>query len=115
MNQEEKLKIAIMAHQVNKIWCELNGDYSQPDWGNAPTWQIQSAISGVQHVINNPDAGPSASHDSWLAEKEADGWVYGKVKDPSKKEHPCMVPYDQLPDVQKKKDSLFVAVVKALT
>jgi hypothetical protein len=48
-----------------------------------------------------------------LAEKKADGWVYGEVKDPEKKEHPCLVEYEELPKDQQAKDSLFIAVVRS--
>ena len=37
----------------------------------------------------------------------------GPVKDPEKKEHPCFLPYDELPLSQRIKDYLFTAVVEA--
>ena len=61
-----------------------------------------------------PDATPADSHANWMAEKIADGWTYGEVKDADAKTHPCMVPYDQLPEFEKKKDALFLAIVGAL-
>lgn len=106
--------IASVAHETNKAYCESLGDYSQLTWANAPDWQRKSAINGVQFHIDNPEAGCSASHESWLKEKEADGWVYGEVKDPEKKEHHCIVPYDELPIEQQVKDALFVGVIHAL-
>lgn len=108
--------IAEMAHRVNKQWCELNGDMTQPDWCDAPDWQIESAIMGVQFHMDNPDAGDSASHDSWMAQKVSDGWVYGVEKRPdaTPPTHHCIVPFDQLPLVQQKKDALFRAVIHAL-
>ena len=40
----------------------------------------------------------AAAHAAHEANREeADGWKYGPVKDPEKKEHPCFVPYDDLP------------------
>lgn len=33
---------------------------------------------------------------------------------PEKKQHPCMVPYAELPPEQKAKDSIFVGVVRAM-
>jgi hypothetical protein len=107
-------KIAEMCHEVNRLYCQTLGDYSQPSWTDAPGWQKESAIKGVQHAIENPDAPPSASHDCWLAEKKAQGWKYGPVKNPELKEHPCFVPYDELPEEQKRKDALFLAVFRAL-
>lgn len=100
------------AHMANKAYCESIGDRSQPSWDEAPNWQRQSAIVGAQHAIENPNAGPSDSHDSWLAEKELAGWVYGPEKDPERKQHPCMVPYNQLPEWQRTKDHIFLAVVR---
>lgn len=108
------LQIARICHNVNRAACAAFGDYSQPTWENAPEWQQKSAINGVEFVLANPDAQESASHDSWLAEKKANGWKYGAVKDPDKKEHPCFVPYDALPPEQKLKDYLFQAVVRSL-
>lgn len=106
--------IARLAHEVNRAFCASIGDHSQVAWHEAPEWQRQSAVSGVRFNIGNPDAPPSATHDNWLRDKAADGWVYGLVKDPAKKEHPCMVPYDHLPPEQRTKDYLFQAVVRAL-
>lgn len=107
--------IARCAHEVNRAYCASIGDMSQPSWENAPEWQRRSAISGVQFHMDNPGAPPSASHDSWLKEKEEAGWKYGPVKDPEKKEHPCFVPYEQLPAEQKTKDYLFIAVVRSMS
>lgn len=107
--------IAKVCHEANRAYCATLGDYSQPPWNEAPDWQRSSAVSGVQFHIDNPNAGPSASHSSWLAEKKADGWKYGPVKDPDNKEHPCYVPYEELPGDQKRKDLLFLSIVRALT
>lgn len=92
----------------------LIGDSTQPQWDDAPDWQRTSAINGVKFHIQHPDAKPSCAHESWLAEKVATGWVYGSVKDANKKQHPCCVPYDQLPVEQKVKDALFIGVVNAI-
>lgn len=106
--------IATVCHEANRAYCQSLGDNSQLPWGEAPQWQRDSAIAGVQFKIDNPDAGPDASHNSWLAQKEAEGWVYGEVKDVEAKTHPCFVPYDELPEDQKAKDALFIGVCKAL-
>lgn len=44
------------------------------------------------------------AHDVWAVERQAQGWTYGDQRDDSKKETPCMVPYSQLPDSEKKFD-----------
>lgn len=107
-------EIVKVCHEVNKAYCEALGDFSQPYWANAPAWQIDSAERGVELHINHPDAGPQASHESWMAQKVADGWVYGEVKDPAAKTHPCIVAFDQLPREQQAKDFIFRAIVHSL-
>lgn len=106
--------IAKVCHQANKAWCESEGDVSQKDWEKAEDWQRQSAIKGVEFRLKNPDAGKDAQHNSWMKEKINDGWVYGAAKDAEKKTHPCIVPFEELPVFQQKKDALFCAIVDAL-
>lgn len=107
-------QIARVAHEINRAYCAALGDTSQPAWEDAPQWQKDSAINGVTFHVENPDADPAASHQSWLNQKIAEGWTYGPVKDADLKEHPCCVPYDDLPVEQKAKDFLFRATVHAL-
>jgi hypothetical protein len=104
-------KIAKVCHEVNKAYCEAIGDNSQPSWEDAPDWQKESAIKGVEFHLSNPNSKPQDSHESWMKEKIDTGWKYGSVKDADKKEHPCMVPYEELPIEQRIKDYLFIAVV----
>lgn len=106
-------KIARTCHEVNRVYCLGHGDQTQPMWKDAPDWQKESAIKGVEFHLANPDSKPEDSHNSWLAEKEATGWVYGEQKDPEAKTHPCMVPYEKLDIVQRMKDTLFLSVVRS--
>ena len=108
------IEIAELAHETNRIYCDLLGDHSQHLWIGAPAWQKVSAIKGVEFHLNNTDAGPEASHNEWLRVKFAEGWKYGETKDPEKKEHPCCVPYSELPIEQRIKDTLFLSIVHAL-
>lgn len=99
------------AHEANRAYCIAIGDNSQPSWDDAPGWQRSSAINGVAGALAG--ATPEQSHESWLAEKRATGWKYGPIKNPDTKEHPCFVPYADLPPSQRAKDDLFLAVVRA--
>lgn len=107
-------QIAQVAHETNRAYCHTIGDDSQMPWDDAPQWQKDSAINGVQFHIDNPEAGCSGSHENWLKVKYAEGWKYGEKKTPEKKEHPCCVPYEELPPEQRVKDALFVGVTRAL-
>lgn len=109
---EYVMDVARVAHEVNRAYCAALGDMSQPAWADAPDWQKQSAAAGVLAHWANPDMTPEQSHASWLEHKRAEGWTYGPVKDVEKKEHPCFLPYDQLPQEQRVKDYLFKAIVQ---
>lgn len=106
--------VARVCHEVNRAYCQALGDNSQPTWEDAPDWQKDSVINGVAFHGANPDAGPDHSHNAWLKEKESTGWKYGPVKDLEKKEHPCFVPYAELPVDQKAKDYIFRSIVHAI-
>ena len=105
--------IAKVCHEANRAYCQSLGDDSQPPWEQAPEWQKSSARMGVNLHLSG-DFGPEASHASWYQQKVEQGWVYGPVKDATKKEHPCMVPFADLPREQQAKDYIFRAIVHAL-
>jgi len=111
MNEDQ---IARVTHEVNRAYCQALGDHSQPAWEDAPQWQRDSAMLGVRLHIHNPNATASASHASWMAQKVADGWVYGPEKRPDLKQHHCIVPFAELPVAQQAKDFIFRGVVHAL-
>jgi len=111
MNVEE---IAKVCHEANKVYCESIGDMSQVSWEDAPEWQKESACNGVIYHIENPNSKPEDSHNSWMKEKIDNGWVYGEVKDPDKKTHHCIVPFNELPKEQQFKDILFTTIVKSI-
>lgn len=112
--EDDVVIFARIAHEVNRAYCESMGDMSQPAWADAPQWQRDSTINGVRFHLANPDATPENSHESWLAQKTAEGWRYGAVKNADTKQHPCFLPYDQLPAAQRAKDYLFRGVVHAM-
>jgi hypothetical protein len=106
--------IARVCHEANRAYCASMGDDSQPAWDDAPDWQKESAMNGVAYHARHPESTPADSHEHWLKEKLDTGWVYGPVKNPEIKEHPCCVPYGELPLEQRAKDTLFLAIFKAL-
>ncbi|MBB6559588.1 hypothetical protein HNP48_002255 [Acidovorax soli] len=108
-----RLHIAQLAHEVNRAYAASLGDIFIPAWGEASEAQRASILAGVDMHIENPDATPEQAHESWLAQKTAEGWAWGAVKDAEKKLHPCFLPYAELPPEQKAKDYLFRGVVHA--
>jgi hypothetical protein len=44
------------------------------------------------------------AHDVWARQRLADGWRFGARREDAKKEHPCLVPYEDLPESEKEYD-----------
>jgi hypothetical protein len=44
------------------------------------------------------------AHDIWARQRLAEGWRYGPRRDDAKKENPCLVPYEDLPESEKEYD-----------
>lgn len=44
------------------------------------------------------------THDIWALKRMEEGWRYGPQRKDETKEHPCLVPYDELPDSEKEYD-----------
>ena len=107
-------KAAAAAHEANRVLCESHGDFSQPRWYDAPSWQTESAIAGARQIFEDPALTPSRSHELWVEHKQAEGWAFGPEKDPVARTHPCMVPYSELSPEHRAKDELFGIVVRAV-
>ena len=43
-------------------------------------------------------------HEVWAQNRIKQGWTYGKVRNEVLKQHPCLVPYEDLPEVEKAYD-----------
>jgi len=106
-------QIAEVAHEANRALQRAHGDPApSPRWDDAPDWQRESAVAGVRTALDGAD--PEELHEAWCEHKRATGWTYGETKDPEARTHPCLVPYDELPQHQRDKDDLFAAIVGAL-
>ena len=43
-------------------------------------------------------------HEVWAKARIDEGWTYGEKRDDIHKKHPCLVPYDELPEEEKEYD-----------
>lgn len=105
--------IAKVIHEANCVLQTLQGDPapSQP-WDSEPEELRQNVILGVRNARHGFT--PAEHHQAWVDDKIAHGWRYGAEKDPERKTHPCLVPFDRLPSEQQDKNRLFIAIVRAL-
>lgn len=43
-------------------------------------------------------------HDVWAKNRIEQGWTYGEKRSDELKQHPCLIPYEELPEVEKDYD-----------
>lgn len=43
-------------------------------------------------------------HEVWARSRMAEGWTWGPERDDAARRHPCLVPYDELPESEKEYD-----------
>jgi hypothetical protein len=107
--------IAEACHEANRVLTRRIGDVPvQPEWRDAPPDMRSSCVKGVLWRTENRAAPADAQHAKWMEDKLADGWTLGPERDPVKKTHPALVPYEKLPPGVQAKDKLFTAIVLAL-
>ena len=104
-------RIARSVHFLMAAFAVYHGEKDQVAWKDL---DVDRRIVVKQNVMATlQGATPEDLHDAWVYALEEAGWVYGETKDPEAKTHPCLVPFEELPDYQKEKDFLFQAAVFA--
>ena len=106
--------IARTVHEALRGWAAAHGQHDIPQWDGAPDWMHASTRESVAYALEHPAPDGRSQHAQWLAQKRRDGWTLGPVKDAAAKTHPLMVPYDELPDWERRKDKLINALAHAL-
>ena len=64
-------------------------------------------LTGVklpQELMNLAEEIAKNVHEVWSQNRMNEGWVYGTVRDDAKRETPCLVPYEELPEEEKAYD-----------
>ena len=51
-----------------------------------------------------PEALARNVHEVWAATRIAQGWRFGPERNDARKEHPCLIPYEELPEEERTYD-----------
>ena len=72
------------------------------------TWQPQpidtSDVELSQPLTDLVERLAENVHDNWAAQRLAQGWTLGPERSEAKKQHPCLLPYAELPEIEKDYD-----------
>lgn len=103
-----------MAKHIYRVMRALNLEFGvdYPEWHLATDDQKTTFIDGVQFHLDRPSIGPEETHDWWMQDKAAKGWTFGTVKDVALKQHPSMIPYKELSELERGKDVIFIEMCR---
>lgn len=118
-HQVDAIKIARKAvHDLVRAYSIKHGSAPSPEWAGMSVETQEGTTTALLHHADMIRAGnpvsPKESHEMWPESRKKEGWIYGKVKDFEKKIHPSLIPYDELPEVERRKDDLFIACAELL-
>ena len=63
-----------------------------------------SLVDLPESLIQLPERIAENVHEVWAKARIDEGWTYGEKRDDIHKKHPCLVPYDELPEEEKEYD-----------
>ena len=103
------IKLHVLADRLN-VQRPTHSD--SPELSSTLREQIQMLVHHVdenrQELNVHLEALASLEHDRWSGEKIAEGWVYGEIKNVSRKQTPYLVRYDELSEEVKHWDRIQV-------
>jgi len=69
-----------------------------------PVPEITDGIEIPADVLALSEEMAKNTHEVWARNRMEQGWTYGPKRDDEKKEHPCLVPYEELSEEEKQYD-----------
>lgn len=69
-----------------------------------PAPQDTSGITLSSELLALAEAMAENVHEVWAERRIAEGWTFGPVRDDTRKQTPCLVPYADLPEIEKEYD-----------
>jgi ryanodine receptor 2 len=96
------------SNRKNKVRNKEMTDYT-PQPLNTSMIQLTEDVEGlIEQLAEN-------AHETWAKKRMKEGWVFGEKRDDKKKHHPCLIPYNELPESEKEYDRSVVSeTVKAI-
>lgn len=68
-----------------------------------------------QDILDLTERLAENNHDVWALQRQADGWTFGPRRDDDAKKHPCLIPYQELPEAEKVYDrNTAIGTIKAI-
>ena len=85
-------------HQITTVMNNQTSNNYTPTPVDTTNIQLPEELMALAEAISKN------VHEVWAQNRIREGWTYGPVRDDQKRQTPCLVPYDQLPEEEKAYD-----------
>lgn len=119
--KDEDIARDVHEHNRTGLQAILRDDAPSQPWDCELPWIKAKTIEAVgvirKAIADREDRDVTCRqlHESWVTWRKSLGWKYGKEKDYIRKTHPCIMPWENLPEAQKAKTELMYDVVARLS
>lgn len=112
----KKMKIAQIIYEATRLEAEWSKRSIVPEvWEKRDDKFRKQFVEIIEkYLLQDKLPTPEEAHDSWMQSYLDMGWKYGKTRDVDKKTHPDMLPFYELPQDERDKDAIFLAIVWAI-
>jgi hypothetical protein len=114
LTHAQLINIARLTHVVNNSLKQANGEDLMPEWDFLGDEDQNANMASVVAILNGDVTTADQEHNRWAAQKRADGWTYGMVRNNAEKIHPMLVPFEELDPIQQAKDLVRFAIVREM-
>jgi ryanodine receptor 2 len=84
------------------------GDQAMPEEPRSKSYQPRpidtTGVSLPPQILELTERLAENAHDVWSLGRMGQGWVWGPRRDDATRQHPCLVPYAELPESEKDRD-----------
>jgi hypothetical protein len=114
VNELAREHMASVCHEAYRQYSATRQRYVVLPWSVTAKDKRDDEVAAVRYLTLHPNATPQHMHDHLGREKMKDGWKYGPEKSDINKTDPFLCAFEKLPEEQRTKARLFVAVTRAL-
>lgn len=106
-------QIAKTAHSVHLAYCKTKGLKTQKKWSEVDIKHKEVVYNSVKNILTGVINSVQESHNNFIALKFSQGWFYGEKYSIEKKTNPRLVPFKELTEEDRIKETLFFECVKS--
>ena len=113
-NVGTKALAAKAAHDANFHYNKFRGiDRDGKLWEDCSDEEKHRLLNAAGRIFDNPKLTPEELHKLWCEDMLSRGWKYGDAYSFADKTHPCIASYNEIPDEDKLKDTMYLSIIRA--